>query len=329
MYNFINCIIKNSSTCTKYLRPGFSDSTTTTTNNNNYNDFSFNNGVSDAVGFQPHLLAQEPFPTWLTEFTGLTAWPGMDPPYIPLDFIDMNAVPKDIPPHQQGVCPQDRSSCSFDCYKCVSFDDAYTCPKMSQTFDDGPSPATPKLLENLNHKTTFFTLGINVVRFPEIYKMIQARGHLLASHTWSHPFLPSLTNEQLVAQFEWSIWAMNATGHHLPKWYRPPYGGIDNRVRAITRQFGMQAVLWDYDSFDWKLESNPKERTEQDIINDVKRWKSRSNPPKGLILEHDGAIKTVNAAIEVNKVIGDDQLTVSQCVDSIDYIKVYEAEDYF
>lgn len=279
------------------------------------------NGNSDTpVGWDPNILAQEPFPKWLADFTGLREWPGVDPPYIPLDFIDFKKI-SNFPSYSQANCPVTRDGCSFDCYKCVEPDDVFTCSKLSQTFDDGPSPATPKLLNLLNHKTTFFTLGINVVRFPEIYREVQSKDHLLGSHTYSHKFLPSLTNEEIIAQFEWSIWAMNATGNHLPKWYRPPYGGIDNRVRSIARQFGLQAVLWDYDTFDWKLMSN--EITESQILTEVTKWKSKSTSPAGLILEHDGALSTVNVAVEINKILSDDQLTVSKCVGGIDYIKEF------
>ncbi|KAG7853908.1 hypothetical protein KL939_005315 [Ogataea angusta] len=267
------------------------------------------------------MLATTPMPKWLSDFTGLNEWPGADPPYIPLDFIDLKAIPN-FPPRPAGTCPPDRSSCSFDCFKCISFDDAYTCPVLSQTFDDGPSASTPKLLEGLDHKTTFFTVGMNVVRYPEIYNQIKQNGHLLGCHTWSHKFLPGLTNEQIVAQLEWSIWAMNATGAHLPKWYRPPYGGVDDRVRQIARAFGMQAVLWDYDTFDWRMETSPPSKTASQIFNDVNQWKSSGLT--GLILEHDAYASTVDAGIEVSKILGNNQLTVAECVDSIDYIKTFD-----
>ncbi|ANZ74725.1 BA75_01440T0 [Komagataella pastoris] len=270
----------------------------------------------------PEIFKTQPFPDWLHAFTGLNAWPDENPPYIPLEFIDFENIVSD-PRREFGTCPPDRSTCSFDCYKCISYDDAYTCPKLSQTFDDGPSPSTPKLLKALTHNTTFFTVGLNVVKYPEVYQQIQQKGHLLGLHTWSHKFLPSLSNEEIIAQFQWSIWAMNATGSHLPKWYRPPYGGIDNRVRSIARQFGMQAVLWDYDSFDWKLESVPPQRTESEIYSDVQKWRHKTWSPAGLILEHDGMPKTVNAGIEISKIIGPDQLTVAQCVGGIDYIRTF------
>lgn len=266
-----------------------------------------------------NAAAKQPFPEWLKGFTGLNKWPGINPPYIPLDFIDFNKIPN-IPLRPAGTCPVIRTQCSFDCFKCVSHDDVYTCPKLSQTFDDGPSKFTPNLLKNLKSKSTFFTLGLNVVKYPEIYNEIKSRGHLLGSHTWSHKFLPSLTNEEIIAQFEWSIWAMNATGNHLPKWYRPPYGGIDDRVRSIARMFGMQAVLWDHDSFDWQMESSPPQRTKKQILNDINRWKDQG---RGIILEHDVYKSTTDLGIEINKIIGGDQMTVAQCVDGVDYVKVF------
>lgn len=259
------------------------------------------------------------FPAWLTQFTGLTSWPGLNPPYIPLDFINFNNIPN-IPPRNPGSCPISRTSCSFDCFKCVSYDDVYTCPKLSQTFDDGPSDFTLNLINKLQSKATFFTLGLNVVKYPKIYIETKNKGHLLGSHTWSHKFLPSLTNEEIIAQFEWSIWAMNATGNHLPKWYRPPYGGIDDRVRAIARMFGMQAVLWDHDSFDWQMEAVPPQRNQKQILNDVTRWKNQGN---GLMLEHDVYKSTTDLAIEINKLIGPNQMTVAQCVDGLNYIKEF------
>jgi chitin deacetylase len=189
---------------------------------------------------------------------------------------------------------------------------------LSQTFDDGPTPATVKLLDNLKTRSTFFVLGLNVVRHPEIYKKAVEKNHVMGSHSWSHKFLPSLTNEEIIAQIEWSIWAMNATAGHLPKWFRPPYGGLDNRVRSITRQFGMQNVLWNIDTSDWKLNDNS--RTETEILSQVQGLISQNS--QGIMLEHDMMIRTVNVAIEVNKKLPN-QLTVPECVGGIDYIKKF------
>lgn len=282
------------------------------------------NGVT--LDLEALRATQIPVPKWLRDFTGLTQWPGLNPPYIPLDFIDFNKIPS-YQQYFQGTCPPEgRATCSFDCYKCVTEDDVYTCPKLSQTFDDGPTSSTQMLLNKFastGQKSTFFNLGINVVSHPDIYQRMINEKHLIGSHTWSHAFLPSLTNEQIIAQIQWSIWAMNATGSHLPKWFRPPYGAIDNRVRAITRQFGLQAVLWNYDTFDWMLLANHNiQRSETDIIKDVSQWNSHT-PRSGLILEHDSALKTVQVGETVADILGADQFTVSQCVGGIDYIKTF------
>lgn len=264
---------------------------------------------------------QTPFPEWLTEFTNLTQWPGIDPPYIPLDYINLTEVPE-LDRYYPGQCPKiSREQCSFDCYNCIDVDDVNSCFKLSQTFDDGPAPATEALLKKLRQKTTFFVLGINTVNYPDIYEHILERGHLIGTHTWSHEFLPSLSNEEIVAQIEWSIWAMNATGKHFPKYFRPPYGAIDNRVRAIVKQFGLTVVLWDLDTFDWKLITNDDFRTEEEILMDINTWKGKR---KGLILEHDGARRTVEVAIKINELIGSDQLTIAECIGDTDYIERYD-----
>lgn len=273
---------------------------------------------------EPAILLQPlAFPKWLTDFTGLREWPGMDPPYIPLEFINFSSLPFDLNrwTHQQGDCRAELNNphvCLFDCFNCVEPDDAYTCPVLSQSFDDGPTPFTPTLTAALGFKSTFFTIGVNVVRYPHIYVDTADRGHIMGCHTWSHKFLPSLTNEQVVAQIEWAIWAMNATYGHLPKWFRPPYGGIDNRIRGILRQFGMQAVLWNYDTVDWKVAAEGK--GEGELYSRLAEF-SRAQGNRGLLLEHDSVEKTVQIAVKVSQQLGPAQLTVPQCVGGIDYIK--------
>lgn len=264
------------------------------------------------------------FPKWLADFTGMTLWPGIDPPYIPLDFVSLEGLQGTDWRHEQGDCPAANNRdeyCSFDCFNCVASDDVYTCPQLSQTFDDGPLPFTPQLTKSLGCKSTFFTIGMNVVRYPQVYADTASQGHIMGCHTWLHKFLPLLTNEEIVAQIEWTVWAMNATYGHLPKWFRPPYGGIDNRVRGIIRQFGMQLVLWDYDTFDWRLNVEPH-RLDADVVAGVAKFAAERL--LGLILEHDATQRTVNLGIQVHEHIGDNQLTVPQCVGGINYIKTFE-----
>lgn len=278
-----------------------------------------NQELDPASGFQNPVRTRfsrtaiqglEPFPQWLTDITGLTQWPGHNIRFIPQAGIDLTNIP-DVPLRELGDCSAvTLDHCSFDCFRCLSLDEIVSCPVLSQTFDDGPSPATPKLLDQLPTKSTFFTQGINVIRFPETFRRQHAEGHLLASHTWSHANLAGVSNEQVAAQIQWSIWAMNATAGVVPRYFRPPYGASDNRVRAIARQFGLVSVFWDHDTFDWQI--NDQKKTPMKVLEEVSEWKNET--PNGLILEHDSTIDTVNVGVDISKILGERQYTVAECV---------------
>jgi peptidoglycan/xylan/chitin deacetylase (PgdA/CDA1 family) len=111
----------------------------------------------------------------------------------------------------------------------------------------GPTTFTPQLLDTLkanNVKATFFVMGSNVVLNPAFLKREQDEGHHIASHTWSHHPLTTLTNEQIVAELKWTEKAvMDVTGLQM-KYVRPPYGDIDNRVRAVVKKLGYIIVDW-------------------------------------------------------------------------------------
>lgn len=181
-----------------------------------------------------------------------------------------------------------------------------------QTFDDGPTADTPTLLHYLkgaNRKVSFFVLGIQVVSFPEVFRSMHREGHLLATHTYGHTHLPSLTNEQIVAQLQWSIWVMNATAGVIPRFFRPPFGGVDNRVRAIAERLGLTVVVWDLDTNDWRL--NDQSRSSDEIYGQVRVWKN--NGVKGIMLEHDNTLFTVAAGIEIAEIVGKTDYTVADC----------------
>lgn len=72
--------------------------------------------------------------------------------------------------------------------------------------DDGPTVdaqyGTSQLVEKLaevDAKATFYIVGTNAIQFPDIVRAVDAAGHEIGSHTWTHHPLTSLTNEQIVA----------------------------------------------------------------------------------------------------------------------------------
>lgn len=52
-------------------------------------------------------------------------------------------------------------------------------------------------------------------------------GHQIAGHTWAHPALTTLTNEQIIAELGWTRKVMNEILGVTPNMFRPPYGDIE------------------------------------------------------------------------------------------------------
>lgn len=168
----------------------------------------------------------------------------------------------------------DPNVCSWTVNKCISSSDIVNAPDnhIAVAFDDGPTANSGDLYDFLgqnNQSATHFLIGSNVLSYPAIFGQAAAEGNQhFAVHTWSHQLCSTLTNQQLVAELGWTMQIIaDYSGGYIPKFWRPPQGDIDNRVRAIAEEiFGLVNVLWNHDTNDWCLndqggsacpESNP------------------------------------------------------------------------
>ncbi|KAJ1564158.1 chitin deacetylase [Nowakowskiella sp. JEL0078] len=133
--------------------------------------------------------------------------------------------------------------------------DILTCPGAGQwglTYDDGPvvitgGSGTPEVLtalQSANLKATFFVLGVSTSLYPEQLKAAYAAGHEIAIHTWTHKPMTNLSNIQLVAELKYTERLIYETIGVVPAFVRPPYGDIDDRVRAIISALGYRTVIW-------------------------------------------------------------------------------------
>jgi peptidoglycan/xylan/chitin deacetylase (PgdA/CDA1 family) len=130
-------------------------------------------------------------------------------------------------------------------------------PEIAITFDDGPHPAfTPQVLGVLARygvRATFFGVGLNVNAYPELVGRATDEGHLVGNHTWSHPYLPDLTRDELLRQVDATNGALaNAAGRPATL-VRPPYGSRTPEVLGWLAEHGMTTVLWDVDTLDWSV----------------------------------------------------------------------------
>ncbi|RKP10298.1 hypothetical protein THASP1DRAFT_3257, partial [Thamnocephalis sphaerospora] len=148
----------------------------------------------------------------------------------------------------------------WTCGGCRRADDLVGCSGQATalTFDDGPSVNTLPLLDYLKqHKinATFCVLGSQVLQHPQILQRAFDEGHEICLHTWSHAALTTLTNEQILAEIKWTEKIVYETIGVTPRFLRPPYGDIDDRVRAVVKAAGYRILHWNLDSSDWKLSS--------------------------------------------------------------------------
>ncbi|MFJ9671054.1 polysaccharide deacetylase family protein [Streptomyces sp. NPDC101221] len=129
------------------------------------------------------------------------------------------------------------------------------------TFDDGPDPgSTPRFLDALDVlgvRATFFVLGENVVRHPEVARELVRRGHELAVHGWTHdrPWWPSPARD--ARELLRTARVVGEVADRAPHWYRPPYGILTSGRWAAARRAGLRPVLWTAWGKDWRHDATP------------------------------------------------------------------------
>ncbi|CAO3650249.1 unnamed protein product [Cunninghamella blakesleeana] len=122
------------------------------------------------------------------------------------------------------------------------------------TYDDGPNcshNAFYDYLQQQNLKASLFYIGSNAVDWPYQAMRGAKDGHHISSHTWSHRMMTTLTNQELLAEFYYTQKAIKLATGLTPKYWRAPYGDVDDRVRWIATQLNLTSILWNLDTDDW------------------------------------------------------------------------------
>ena len=141
------------------------------------------------------------------------------------------------------------------------------------TFDDGPHPvATPLILQKLtelNIRATFFLLGQNVQKFPDLVQQIHSDGHQIGNHTFTHTNLLFKNKTFLRDEILRTKEVLETTIGTHSHFFRPPYGYFDWTTLRVLHELGLTCVLWSIDSKDYKLNSvsNISDRVMQNTAN--------------------------------------------------------------
>ena len=244
----------------------------------------------------------------VTEWTA--KWPTADPyTYIPQPWLDAlqdavssGAIP-DIPistltdgnPTYGDQDPNGPDICSGT-YQCRGKDKIWDAPDgmIGLSVDDGPvgdPDASPRLydfLKEQNQKISHFMIGANIRDNPQVFlRAFQELENDIGAHTWTHPYMTTLTNEEVLAEIGWTLQIIHdSTGGRVPRYWRPPYGDADNRVRAIASEvFGLTSVIWNRDTVDYNLTANGT--TLEKIQDQFTEWLAGPRSPGLIILEHE------------------------------------------
>ena len=155
------------------------------------------------------------------------------------------------------------------------------------TFDDGPNPEfTPKVLSILaqqNVPATFFVIGKNIQGNESLIKKMDAAGHTIGNHTFSHSFFIDFKSKTGF------MYELDATSdivyniiHKRMKFFRPPYGVTTPHLARASKALNYEIIGWNVRSLD--TTSDKEERIANRVISQIK--------PGAIVLFHDTSEKT-------------------------------------
>lgn len=158
------------------------------------------------------------------------------------------------------------------------------------TFDDGPKAGTTDvLLDGLAERqasATFFLIGRQIGENRALVERMAAEGHQIGNHTWDHTRLEGSTAAVIAREVEQTDQLLQSILGPGDYWVRPPYGGVDDTVRATVT---VPMVKWSVDPRDW--ESLNTDQVVQAVLEAVR--------PNSIILLHDIYPTSVEAALRL------------------------------
>jgi peptidoglycan/xylan/chitin deacetylase (PgdA/CDA1 family) len=149
------------------------------------------------------------------------------------------------------------------------------------TFDDGPDEGTLEILsalDDVHARATFFVLGEQVDRHPQIVVEIAGRGHELAVHGYRHVRLDRLRPDEARREITATVRGLEALGCR-PRWFRPPYGYPTPAAFECCSELGLTLVYWTSWGIDWEV--RPGERIATHV--------GRGLADGAIVLLHDSA----------------------------------------
>lgn len=145
--------------------------------------------------------------------------------------------------------------------------------KVFLTFDDGPTPEitewTLEQLKQYNAKATFFCIGNNIEKHPEIFQKVISEGHAIGNHTFNHLKGWGTTTDEYVDNVALCQSQFKIQNLKFKILFRPPYGKIKPTQSKKLRAQGYKIIMWDIISYDFDKETS-REQCLQNVLRNVK-----------------------------------------------------------
>ncbi|KAK0469444.1 carbohydrate esterase family 4 protein [Desarmillaria tabescens] len=206
-----------------------------------------------------------------------------------------------------------------------------TVPKTAAlTFDDGPYIYSQQIVDTLDAKRAKGTFFVNGNNYGCIYgdAQVQAitnaysKGHQIASHTWAHKDLATLSRDEIDSEFTGVDKALESILGVKIAFMRPPFGSYNNDVVEVAAAHNQSVIIWDFDSGDSAGEAATQSNSQYDGF-------VASRPNTILTLNHETVESTGSTvlphAIEVLQGAGYKLVTVAECLGLPPYLSVGKA----
>jgi len=166
------------------------------------------------------------------------------------------------------------------------------------TFDDGPHPyytlEIVRILNKYNIPATFFFVGKQVEKYPEIVRYILTNSKCkVANHTYSHKNLTQLSEEKIFEELYKTkkiFGLLNCEEYKILPFFRPPGGNFNNKVIEVAKSLNLQMVLWSV------FTNDHTNISKKDLLYKINRY---CQGEKEIILLHSGIINTLNSLEEI------------------------------
>lgn len=186
------------------------------------------------------------------------------------------------------------------------------------TFDDGPHPEfTPKvlaILEEYQVKATFFCIGKNIEKYPELTQEIDIKGHIIGNHTYNHSnFFDIYTQKRVKQELKSTEEIIQEVIQKKTMIFRPPYGVTNPPIAKAVKALDYLTIGWSIRSLDTAIKE--KEKIVSRVISQLKGG--------DILLLHDTSERTVFVLEEVLKHCKNNGIKIVG-LDELLKIKIYE-----